>query len=411
MANSKLLCVIIISLAFLCLGWREHNDPASGVVVFRMKTWDAKLKKYVAPKNSDGMKIWYRDSLLIYHSRAKIAEATGNSPFRNDVGKTLDIYHFRNGRFSEWQYVDFAATAPVKEATLMNDSTGWSLKQLASFPYGDDLFGFPMESLPDTVIDGVHYRRLKNEHIRFDNDPGADEYSFVGYLRCDKKNLPFALSKKFDERWGCMLTRIEYQVRGVSPWFLVEIEFQQNELSASEQAIFDTWEKNAKNDPVFYSPETKDYITPAGPIPVRDSFLFCGVRYKIPRDCKGKSQANCCSANTSPDQLACYNGTSLFWHYMQDEKTAQLNFESFSDQWKKQMKSFQKKPVKCFLAGRPVEAYRISYTTRTGHKFHCILTYGTVNGQSVVAELSSSKRLKSNKDIQGIFRQIIQLEE
>ena len=144
-----------------------------------------------------------------------------------------------------------------------------------------------------------------------------------------------------------------------------------------------------------------------------DSFTFCNVSYKISRDCSKRDQSNCCSADLNPHnlQLGCYNGTSLFWTYLKSEFIARQNFESLPAQWMQQMKKLTSEPVNCLLVNQPVHANKISCETREGHKFYCIITYATVNGQPVLVQLVSSKEIKKNKDIQPVFQQVIKFSE
>ena len=144
-----------------------------------------------------------------------------------------------------------------------------------------------------------------------------------------------------------------------------------------------------------------------------DSFTFCNVSYKISRDCLKKDQSNCCSADLNPYnlQLGCYNGTSLFWTYFKSEFIARQNLESITAQWMQQSKKLSSENITCLLVNEKVPANKISYETKEGHKFYCILTYGVVNGQAVLVQLVSSKELKKNKDIQPVFQQIIKLTE
>jgi len=144
-----------------------------------------------------------------------------------------------------------------------------------------------------------------------------------------------------------------------------------------------------------------------------DSFTFCNVSYKISRDCNKRDQSNCCSADLNPYnlQLACYNGTGLFWTYFESEFTAMQNFESIPAQWMQQMKRLTSESVTCLLAGQKVKANKIEYVTKENNKFYCIMTYGIVNGQPVLVQLLSSKEIKKNKDIQDVFQQIIRFSE
>lgn len=418
MKGKFLFITVIVGAFLLFVSWIKNQNSINGVAVLRTKVWNDKLKKYVSQDHTADMKIWYKDSCLIYHTTPTICEVMGeDTTYVNDVGKTLDMYTFQNGHSMLWEYTDFSAAARMRMSAQFNDSVGWSVNNLVALAFEEDVLRHPMESLPDTVIDHVLYKRVKNESIRLWQDPEEDEYTVIGYMRCDKKDLPFRLNKRFDDKMGCILTRIEYKINNRSPWFLIELDFQADQLSADEVSIFNSWEKNAKEDLVFIAQSVPvkdsllDFSTPPGPIPVRDSFTFCGVKYKIPRNCRGESQGDCCSAMTSPDQLSCHNGTGLFWHYMPTEESAKLHVESLPSQWTKQTQKFSAETIDCYLAGKPVKAYRTISEKSNGDTFHCLAMYGSVNGQVVVAQLRSQKELKTNKDIQPVFQQIIKLKE
>jgi hypothetical protein len=144
---------------------------------------------------------------------------------------------------------------------------------------------------------------------------------------------------------------------------------------------------------------------------LKDSFIFCSVTYKIPRDCNKKNQANCCSGDINPPQLGCYNGTTLTWDYFKSKDIARQNFESIPAQWIQQSKKLSSEKITCFLVNQIVSATKIKYETKEGHLSYSILAYGIVNGQAVLVNLISSKEIKNNKDIQPVFQQIIKFSE
>jgi hypothetical protein len=140
-----------------------------------------------------------------------------------------------------------------------------------------------------------------------------------------------------------------------------------------------------------------------------DSFVFASRTYAIPRDCDKKDQSNCCSYLSNPGQVGCNNGTSLGWYFMPTLNIAKENVESIASQWEKQMKTFSKKKIICYLLDKEVEGFNISYSTKDGNKGSLIITSGVVDGKAVVLELGSQKELKKNNDIQPVFRQILKL--
>lgn len=141
----------------------------------------------------------------------------------------------------------------------------------------------------------------------------------------------------------------------------------------------------------------------------KDSFVFAGKTYAIPRDCEGKDQSNCCSYVSKPDQLGCDNGTGLSWDYMQNLKVAAWNVESFASQMQQQQKTFKKEPITCYLLGKKVSGYAISCETKENHKWYAIVVSGEVDGRAMMVELRSTKKIKHNGQIQPVFRQILSL--
>ena len=162
--------------------------------------------------------------------------------------------------------------------------------------------------------------------------------------------------------------------------------------------------------------EEPRYDTTSIDIKSTNSFYFCSKLYKIPRDCDREDQSNCCSFSSqvflsykplSSGQLGCYNGTSLDWNYFESEDQARSSFNGYPPQIKKQMKEFKQEKIKLFICGQEAIAYKLNSTTHQGHKFTEIITYGTINGQHVFVHLHSQNDLKSSKEMQPVFQQIL----
>lgn len=162
--------------------------------------------------------------------------------------------------------------------------------------------------------------------------------------------------------------------------------------------------------------EEPKYDTTSIEIQSTNSFYFCSKLYRIPRDCDKEDQSNCCSFSSqvflghkslSTGQFSCYNGTSLSWTYFESEDQAKSGFEGYSPQIKKQMKEFKQEKIKLFICGQETNAYKLNYTTFQGYKGHEIIAYVTINGQHAYVHLHSQKDLKSSKEMQPVFQQII----
>ena len=163
--------------------------------------------------------------------------------------------------------------------------------------------------------------------------------------------------------------------------------------------------------------EQPKYDTTSIEIKSTNSFYFCSKLYKIPRDCDKEDQSNCCSFSSqvllgyksfSTGQFSCYNGTSLSWNYFETEAQAKNSFDGYPPQIKKQMKEFKQEKIKLFICGQETIACKLNSTTHQGHKFTEIVAYVTINGQHASVHLHSQKDLKSSKEMQPVFQQIIQ---
>ena len=163
--------------------------------------------------------------------------------------------------------------------------------------------------------------------------------------------------------------------------------------------------------------EEPRYDTTSIEIQSTNSFYFCSRLYKIPRDCDKEDQSNCCSFSSqvflsykslSTGQLSCYNGTGLSWTYFETEDQVKNSFDWYPPQIKKQMKEFKQEKIKLFICDQQAIAYKLNYTTIQGYKVHEIIAYINMNGQYVFVHLHSQKDLKSSKEMQPVFQQIIQ---
>ena len=181
--------------------------------------------------------------------------------------------------------------------------------------------------------------------------------------------------------------------------------------------IFKTTISLGQTSATIDSIEQPVYDTTSMDIKSTNSFYFCSILYKIPRDCDKKDQSNCCSftsqvftheKNNRSGQIGCFNGTSLFWTYYDNEKTTKNNFESLLPQFQKQMKKFEQKEIKLTVCQKPVVAYRLDCTTPESYDFSQIIFYGNINGQNVIGQLYLHHNQKSSTDLGTLFQQIVQ---
>ena len=143
----------------------------------------------------------------------------------------------------------------------------------------------------------------------------------------------------------------------------------------------------------------------------RDSFAFCFIKFKIPRICDSEDQSNCCAVTEYPansfmqeNQLGCSNGNAIYWTYFKTEQIAKSNFEN-----KLGMDYYKCRRITCYLNGKKTKGYKLICKLSEGKYFFQILTYGFVNGQSVLVRLVTLNEIKKDKQIQPAFKQILRL--
>ena len=71
------------------------------------------------------------------------------------------------------------------------------------------------------------------------------------------------------------------------------------------------------------------------------------------------------------------------------------------------MKSFKQAEIKFVICNQETTAYKMSYTTMQGHNGYEIISYATINGQSVFIQLMSQKEIRSSRDLNAGFQQIV----
>ncbi len=104
-------------------------------------------------------------------------------------------------------------------------------------------------ALSDTLIEGISYKRIKK--TRTVNDPDKNIQSIlVAYFQCDIEDWMIPFISEFDESGKCAFTRIDWLILNKQPWLSQRTEFLKRKLTPEEIAVFDAWEKNAKQNPL-----------------------------------------------------------------------------------------------------------------------------------------------------------------
>lgn len=161
------------------------------------------------------------------------------------------------------------------------------------------------------------------------------------------------------------------------------------------------------------------YDTTSIEISSKVKFPFCGTLYDLPREnCNGNLPPNCCGYSTSLQKgqktaswgyVSCYNGSSFTWNYSGSLGSARNSFEDIPRQLKNQQKNFSQKKIRCLVYNTETEAYLLEQESYQGNKDYLLTTYGSHNGFYFYLEYRSMNKIISSKDIQPVFRQILQI--
>lgn len=162
-------------------------------------------------------------------------------------------YRIQSYRFSDFQkdvfyeFRSFSDTASLIGAYSYKDtlprSGGWMFKRNSHIEYEGDA-----KEMPDTVVGGVSYKRLKTMSFR-KNIPYVTEC----YFRCDQQGTVFNIDKELSKKTGCPLTKtFSYPPVPTNSALRLdfEIRYLSDTLTKDEQKIFDAWEKFAEENPV-----------------------------------------------------------------------------------------------------------------------------------------------------------------
>ena len=109
----------------------------------------------------------------------------------------------------------------------------------------------------------------------------------------------------------------------------------------------------------------------------------------------------------SNGQIGCYDGTSLYWSYFDNEEMARSSFEGYAPQIKKQMKKFSQEAVTLFVCDKAVSAYKLTYTSLQGYEMTEVIFGGTVNGHPIFGQLRLQKKINTSAELSPLFQQIV----
>lgn len=242
------LLITLPALVALLVGCTATRKSRScGVILYKSMIHDS-TGKYVMPAYHKDRKLWYRDSVVIQEA---VAVEIENEPGKKQRSRVyVRHYTFLDLRTrSFYEYATFTDTAKIMAKYTQPDSVnvggGWNF-----YTYRDMFIEENMQSLPDTIMRGIRFKRIRSTKEETREEDGHHFWINIAYLRCDRKNSIFHIDRAFDERSDCPLTRLEWVSYGKQPWIYDEIDYVADTLSREETRIFDAWERNAKLNPV-----------------------------------------------------------------------------------------------------------------------------------------------------------------
>jgi hypothetical protein len=232
-------------LFFMCSCSAQKNCSNCGIIFAKLKFFDTLKSDFVYDRLSwPGNKIWYSNNYVI-EEITEVNHET-NSIGHDTAWVKISYYTFMDlDSKSFYNYSSFSDTARLINKFPQPDSfgvSGWS------FYIQDDISATePPQELSDTIIREITYKRYKFINKTKDNG----EQIHIAYSRCDKKGTLFQFDKKFSDKVGCPVVRVDLFAIPLNRYSLSkEVEFISHALTDEEMKVFDAWERNAKMNPV-----------------------------------------------------------------------------------------------------------------------------------------------------------------
>ena len=226
-----------------CISMGQMDKPdKAGIVQEKTNFYAADGK----PRFSDIIQVWYKDSVAIEKINSiNIVTDTANV---TTIHYTVLLYRYIDLRSKTlYDYENFSDTAKIINKAVLPDSVmrdnGWSFYS-NKIP---QIQGIP-ESLNDTIIDNITYKRAKFNFLH--DDPGKG--FMIGYFRCDGKGIMFSLEKSYSRKLNCTMTKFfDFHYGTKVPYASKEVDFISDTLTEEELKVFESWEKNEKKYPVY----------------------------------------------------------------------------------------------------------------------------------------------------------------
>ncbi len=239
--HNCIISFISSSLIFLSCSSSKSQEIKQGII-------QQKTQFY----NTNGEVTFTHYIKLFFKDSVSVQEIRGVTTITDTANKKTVTYPLLFCRYIDlrskalYDYETFSDTASIIHKAILPDSLmldgGWSF-------YSEKapiIQGTP-ETIPDTVINNINYKRAK--FIFSWTDP--KKTYLIGHFICDGRGDMFSLEKAYSRRQNCILVSFfDYKVNSVKPFASVELSFLSSILSKEELKILDTWERNAKNNPI-----------------------------------------------------------------------------------------------------------------------------------------------------------------
>lgn len=234
MRRSNLVFLLLFHCYIVISASAQENCSSCGVVKYSYKFYDSALQAYIEQVITP-VTIWYRDSCII----EMVTDVPGNED-KITVEAVMKNYAFVNVEAgSVIEYPRFSPSAPVLKKFSLAEAPVL-LNGRAAYDPARKITGVTMAGkLPDTIINGIVYKRMSSYYIRSET---GDRYDFEEFFRCDINTSLFNLDREADNIVGCPCVRVDVVPRNESSASR-QIEFVSNKLTAEESAVFDAWNK------------------------------------------------------------------------------------------------------------------------------------------------------------------------
>lgn len=234
------LIIVFLSLLLAVDGIAQQNCRDCGVAFFRYRIYNPELKTFIMPRYEKDIKYLFYDSMIIAerHGLYSHTDANKKETWRREVigytfidFRTQSFYDYRN--FSDTARIILSVRQPPEGRV----HGGWTFFLPPRVPDKS----IP---LPDTVVDGNRYQRLKG--IFQIGDTIHSETQF--YVSEQERPVAY-YGKTMANGKKVSLIRIHSQTLAWNPTYNT-MDITSRNLSKKELKVFAVWKRNARKTPV-----------------------------------------------------------------------------------------------------------------------------------------------------------------